>query len=548
MRTTMQNYPLTVAAILNHGATVHGSSLVSVSDGHGESRTRRFDEVAETARRLAAGLRAIGVRPGDRVATMQWNNLEHLTAYFAVPAMGAILHTVNFRLAVEDVGYILSHAGDKLVIVDADLVDVLVPVLRHSPQLECIVVNGSIDSSAHDALSANGRQVLSFEELVAETSDFSWPAVDEDSAAAVCYTSGTTGRPKGVVYSHRSVYLHALSTTTVAALGIGPQDVVLGVVPMFHANGWGLAHACFLSGAGLALPDRHTGAADLVSFAGHCGVTLSAAVPTIWSDVFRYLEGHPTAGVPSLRVIFSGGSAVPETLMQTSRRLLGVELIQGSGMTETSPVVTVAHPQAGVTADDAAYWTYRRSAGRLLAGVEARVVDDDGVVQPRDGNSVGEIEYRGAWITGAYYQDATGESFHDGWLRTGDLGTITPDGYLAIVDRAKDVVKSGGEWISSSNLEAHLLAHPAVAEAAVVPMPDERWGERPLACIVPATGASELSVDELKSHLATLVPRWQVPEYWSVVADLPKTTVGKLDKKVLKERQQCGDLAVLRVM
>jgi fatty-acyl-CoA synthase len=541
----MQNYPLTVAAILNHGATVHGSSIVAVANGHGKSRTRRFDEIADLAGRLAAGLRAIGVRPGDRVATVQWNNLEHLTAYFAVPAMGAILHTVNFRLAVEDVGYIVRHAEDKVVIVDADLVDVLIPVLAHTPQIEFVVVNGVIDQAAHDAVSANGRRVLSFDDLVAYEADVSWPAVDENSAAAVCYTSGTTGRPKGVVYSHRSVYLHALSTTTVAALGIGPQDVVLGVVPMFHANGWGLAHACFLSGAGLALPDRRTDAASLVSFADERGVTVSAAVPTIWSDVFRHLEENPAVALPSLRVIFSGGSAVPESLMRTSRRLLGVELIQGSGMTETSPVVTVAHPRVGTTADDAGYWTYRRSAGRILAGVEARLVDDAGNVQPRDGISVGEIEYRGAWITGAYHEDATGDSFQDGWLRTGDLGTITADGYIAIVDRAKDVVKSGGEWISSSALEAHLLAHPAVAEAAVVPMPDERWGERPLACVVPA---SELSVDELKRHLATLVPRWQVPEYWSVVAGLPKTSVGKLDKKLLKQRQQCGELAVVRVM
>jgi fatty-acyl-CoA synthase len=541
----MQQYQLTVAAILTHGATVHGSSVVAVANDHGTDRTLRFDEVAGLAGRLAAGLRAIGVRPGDRVATMQSNNLEHLTVYFAVPAMGAVLHTVNFRLGVDDVGYILRHAEDKVVIVDAHLVDLLVPVLAQTPQIDVVVVNGTVDRAGHEALSANGRTVLSFDDLVEHTADPAWPEVDEDSAAAVCYTSGTTGRPKGVVYSHRSVYLHALSVTTVAALGIGPQDVVLGVVPMFHANGWGLAHACFLSGAGLALPDRHTDAASLVSFAAERGVTVSAAVPTIWSDVVRYLDEHPAAGVPSLRVIFSGGSAVPESLMRTSRRLLGVELIQGSGMTETSPVVTVAHPPVGTVVDDAAYWTYRRSAGRILAGVEARLVDDAGTVQPRDGVSVGEIEYRGAWITGAYHQDATGDSFHDGWLRTGDLGTITPDGYIAIVDRAKDVVKSGGEWISSSALEGHLLAHPAVAEVAVVPMPDERWGERPLACIVLAT---ELSLEELRKHLATLVPRWQVPEYWSVVDDLPKTSVGKLDKKVLKERQQCGELAVRRVM
>lgn len=544
MRTTMQNYPLTVAAILNHGATVHGSSIVAVANDQGPSRTRRFDEIADLAGRLAAGLRSIGVQPGDRVATVQWNNLEHLIAYFAVPAMGAILHTVNFRLAVEDVSYIFRHAEDTVVIVDTDLVEVLVPVLAHTPQIEFVVVNGAVDQAALEALSANGRTVLSFDDLVAHPADVAWPVVDEDSAAAVCYTSGTTGRPKGVVYSHRSIYLHALSTTTVAALGIGPQDVVLGVVPMFHANGWGLAHACFLSGAGLALPDRRTDAATLVSFARERDVTVSAAVPTIWSDVFRYLEEKPAAGMPSLRVIFAGGSAVPESLMRSSRRLLGVELIQGSGMTETSPVVTVSHPHSGIVAGDAAYWNYRRSAGRILAGVEARLVDDAGDVQPRDGISVGEIEYRGAWITGAYHQDATGDSFHDGWLRTGDLGTITPDGYIAIVDRAKDVVKSGGEWISSSALEAHLLAHPAVAEVAVVPMSDERWGERPLACVVPAT---ELSLDDLKKHLATLVPRWQVPEYWSVLDELPKTSVGKLDKKLLKERQQCGELAVLRL-
>lgn len=547
MRSTMQRWPLTVAAMLRHGASVHGAASVVTAVGSGKIRNRPFAVIAERTARLSNALAGLGIGRDDRVATYQWNNAEHVEAYFAIPAMGAILHTLNIRLPVEQVSFIARHAQDRVVIVDASLAGALATALPAMETVEHVVVAGAPSPDAAEALAGTGKRVHDYESLLAGVSTtVRWPDVDEDDGAVLCYTTGTTGDPKGVLYSHRSVYLHALSVTSAAALGIGPSDRALAVVPMFHANAWGLVHAAFLGGADLITPDRFLGADELVPLIERVGVTVSAGVPTIWTDVLRHARAHRPDALRSVRCLFGGGSAVPETLMRGFADDLGVPLLQGSGMTETSPVVTLAHPPRGSTPANPEYWRHRTSAGRLLAGVEARVVADDGQVLPADGHSVGEIQYRGGWVTGSYYGDTSAEKFDDGWLRTGDVGQITSDGYVTLLDRTKDVIKSGGEWISSVELETTLLGHPDVVEAAVIAVPDDVWGERPLACVVERDGAGH-DVESMRVYLAARIPRWQVPESWTFVPNLPRTSVGKYDKKQLRAAWQSGDFAVVAV-
>jgi fatty-acyl-CoA synthase len=357
----------------------------------------------------------------------------------------------------------------------------------------------------------------------------------------MCYTSGTTGNPKGVAYSHRSTYLHSLGSTSAATLAISSDDRALVVVPQFHANAWGLPYACWLAGADLIMPKQYLQAEPLVRIIEQERPTFAGAVPTIWNDVLRYAEAHGS-DLSSFRSIVCGGSAVPGSLMRAFEERYGVSIIQAWGMTETSPLGAVARPPRGATGEEA--WGYRQKAGRIAFGVEVRVVDGEGNVAKRDGESVGEFEVRGPWVTGAYYGDDTPERFHDGWLRTGDVGTVDDLGYLTITDRTKDVIKTGGEWISSVELENALMAHPDVFEAAVVAVPDDRWDERPLACVVLNEGAG-VSVEELGGFLEGKVARWWVPERWSFIGEVPKTSVGKFDKKVLRAQFAKGELDVV---
>jgi fatty-acyl-CoA synthase len=392
-------------------------------------------------------------------------------------------------------------------------------------------------------LEGTSPQLHSYHELLAEQpQEFAWPTdIDERSAAAMCYTSGTTGNPKGVVYSHRSAYLHSMSGCSGEVAGLTPADRVLPVVPMFHANAWGLPYAALMCGASLIMPDRFLAAESLVKLIEAERPTISGAVPTIWGDVLRYVRRHG-GDMSSIRRVLCGGSAVPLALMKAFSEELGIEIKQAWGMTETSPIGAVATPPVGAQGDEV--WRYRASQGRLVAGVEGRVVGDGDVVLPCDGTSVGEIQVRGPWVTARYYRDADEARFHDGWLRTGDVGTIDELGFITITDRAKDVIKSGGEWISSVRLENLLMGHPKVVEAAVVAVPDDKWGERPLATVVVVEGA-DVSAAELRDHLSTSVPAWQLPERWSFVSEVPKTSVGKFDKKLVRSRYAHGDLNVL---
>jgi fatty-acyl-CoA synthase len=537
----MQDYPLTIGSLMRHGTQVHPDSEVVTATADG-SRSISYGELGGRVARLANGLRSLGITGDDRVATFQWNNQEHLEGYLAIPAMGAVLHTLNIRLFPEQLIYVANHAQDKVVIVDDSLVGLLAAQLPHLDTVTHVLVAGPDAASANlDSLRSSGKEVLLYEDLLAQQEEtFDWPELDERDAAAMCYTSGTTGNPKGVVYSHRSAYLHSLASCTGNVAGLTFADRVLPIVPMFHANAWGLAYAAIMSGASLCMPDRWLQAEPLVRFIRETRPTISGAVPTVWNDVLTHLDDNPDLQLDSLRRILCGGSAVPVALMKALRERHGLDMVQAWGMTETSPVASVANAPLGAEGEDE--WRYKGTAGRLLCGVEGRIVGDDGEVLPRDGVAVGELEVRGPWVTASYYLSDDLESeakFDNGWLRTGDVGNLDERGYITLTDRAKDVIKSGGEWISSIDMENHLMSHPRIREAAVVGIAHPKWQERPVALVVSDDGG-EVPIEDLHRHLAPHFASWQMPEQVLFVEELPRTSVGKLDKKVI--RAQHADL------
>ena len=543
MQSTMMDVPLTVQGIMRYGTSAYADREVVTCTSSG-TRRQTYGATGARAARLANALRSLGVDGDQRVATLMWNNAEHLEAYLAIPSMGAVLHTLNLRLDPQVIGYIATHAEDDVVIVDATLVPLLAQVLPHAPTIRHVLVASPEPGtpSPADDLAGAGRQVHSYEDLLAAQPDtFDWPELDERSAAAMCYTSGTTGHPKGVVYSHRSAYLHSMGVCLGNVFALSEQDKVLPVVPMFHANAWGLPYAAVLAGADLIMPDRFLQPEPLVRLIEAERPTLAGAVPTIWNVLLSYVRSHG-GDLSSLRLVPCGGSAVPHALQEAYEKELGVRILQAWGMTETSPLGSVAHPPAGTPEEEA--WRYRDSAGRLMCAIEGRLVGPDGTVLPHDGEAVGEIEARGPWVTGSYYKDDDPAKFNDGWLRTGDVGTIDRLGYVTLTDRAKDVIKSGGEWISSMELENLLMAHPQVTEAAVIGVPDEKWGERPLAAVVLAPGAT-VTAAELRDFLAAQIPRWQLPERWSFIAEVPKTSVGKFAKTRIRDAYANGDYEVL---
>jgi fatty-acyl-CoA synthase len=543
VRSTMMDVPLTVTALMRYGTSAFADREVRTWTGD-SSRSQSYGETGARAAQLAGALRSLGVDGDQRVATLMWNNSQHLEAYLAIPSMGAVLHTLNLRLDPAQLGYIANHAEDYAVIVDDSLVPLLAQVLGHATTIRHILVTGPAEALADHAakLAGPGREVHSYEELLAGMpGSFAWADPDERSAAAMCYTSGTTGLPKGVVYSHRSAYLHSMGVCLGNTLGVCESDRVLPVVPMFHANAWGLPYAAVLSGADLIMPDRFLQPEPLVKLIEAERPTLAGAVPTIWSGLLQHIRQYG-GDISSLRLVACGGSAVPHSLMEAFEKELGVYILQAWGMTETSPIGSVARPPAGTPADQE--WSYRDTQGRLVCAVEGRLVGDGGTVLPHDGKAVGEVEVRGPWVTGSYYGDDDPGKFHDGWLRTGDVGTIDPLGYVTLTDRAKDVIKSGGEWISSMELENQIMAHPQVSEAAVIGIPDEKWGERPLATVVVLPGA-EVTAEELRAFLAERVPRWQLPERWCFIAEVPKTGVGKFAKTRIRESYARGDYTVI---
>ncbi|MEW2129293.1 long-chain fatty acid--CoA ligase [Streptomyces sp. NPDC005435] len=551
MLSTMQDVPLLISRILTHGSTVHGSSRVTTWTGEGEPHRRTFAEIGARAAQLAHALRdELGVEDDQRVATLMWNNSEHVEAYFAIPSMGAVLHTLNLRLPAEQLVWIVNHAADRVLLVNGSLIPLLAPLLPQLPTVEHIVVAGPGDRAP---LAGATARVHEYEDLLAgRPESYDWPELDERRAAAMCYTSGTTGDPKGVIYSHRSIYLHSMQVNMAESMSLTDSDTTLVVVPQFHVNAWGLPHATFMSGVNMLMPDRFLQPAPLAEMIESERPTHAAAVPTIWQGLLAELRAKPR-DVSSLGQVTIGGSACPPALMEAFDEL-GMRVCHAWGMTETSPLGTVARPPAHALGTEEEF-AYRVTQGRFPAGVEARLTGPGGERLPWDGESAGELEVRGPWIAGAYYNGPDAEPLRpadkfsaDGWLKTGDVGIISPDGFLTLTDRAKDVIKSGGEWISSVDLENALMSHPDVAEAAVVAVPDDKWGERPLATVVLKEGA-QVGFEALRAFLAEEagVARWQLPERWTIVETVPKTSVGKFDKKKIREAHRLGELDVTRL-
>jgi fatty-acyl-CoA synthase len=509
----MMRTPLLVRGITERAEQLFADrEVVSVSTSSVERSS--YGEVVARARRLASALRDLGIKPGDRVATFGWNSRRHLELYLAVPSMGAVLHTLNIRLFEDDLRYIVGHAEDRVIFLDASTAEQM-------PRF---------DGVEHEILMPDadtGREgTLDYEELIASGDPgFEFPDLDENAAAAMCYTSGTTGRPKGVVYSHRSTVLHSLMVNQADGPGLRERDSVLPIVPMFHANAWGLPYSATMAGSKLVLPGPKMNPADLAQLIHDEQVTISAAVPTIWQGITQL---EPAPDISSLQRIMCGGSAVPETLIRAFDKRFGVEIIQAWGMTETSPMASIARvpPDGPQPGSDEAY-ALRATQGRVVPFVDFRVDEESG----------GELQVRGSTIAASYYNDASGaEKFtEDGWLRTGDVAELQPHGFIKLVDRTKDLIKSGGEWISSVELENAIMAHPDVVEAAVVAMADVRWSERPCACVVKHEGSS-LDDEQLREFLKARVAKWWLPDRVVFIPEVPKTSVGKFDKKVLRAR------------
>jgi fatty-acyl-CoA synthase len=539
MLSTMMHTPLGVSTLHRFGARHFGSSRVGDYDGE-HIHWRSYEEIDSASARLANALTTLGLNEGDRVGTFMWNSTLHLETYLAVPSMGGVLHTLNCRLSAEHVAYIINHAGDRFLIIDGRLLDSFLPILPLIPNVECLIVT----ETGHDqAASLNDPRMVSYEDIVAEAqAEFSWPEPEENSAAGICYTSGTTGNPKGVAYSQKTTYLHALASRSVDSFAVQERDVILMLPSMFHANAWGFPYSGWMSGADMVMPGPHLQGQHLRSMIEAARPTLTAMVPTILGDLLRADEASPL-DLSCFRAIVSGGSAVPSSMIESVRDRWGVPVIQGWGMTETSPMCVLSHPPKDLSDESETYW--RLKSGRPVPGVEVRVMDDEGRILPQDGEAVGELQLKGAWVTGCYLNEASDAFTDDGWLRTGDVGMVDARGYVQLTDRTKDVIKSGGEWISSVDLEDELLKHDSVKEIAVIAIEDPRWQERPLAIVSAKSGTDIDGLPEcLRAFLLNRVAKFWVPEYWAFVDEIPKTSVGKLNKKLLREQLAAGALAV----
>ncbi|HYF45042.1 MAG TPA: long-chain fatty acid--CoA ligase [Acidimicrobiales bacterium] len=532
MQGLMQDVPLTLPHFFRRAERLFPDKEVVTATATGIER-RNYGAWAERARRLGGVLDDLGIADDGRVATFGWNTARHLELYFAAPCSGRVLHTLNIRLFPEQLTYIVNHAEDEVIFVDRSLLGLLWPLVDTFETVRHFVV---MDDGKGEVPSPDGgRPIHDYEDLLDAADPVDFQVDDEQRAASMCYTSGTTGNPKGVVYSHRSTYLHTLGAMTADSLGVRESDVILPVVPMFHANAWGLAHAGVAAGATLVMPGPDLSPPALADLIESERVTVAAGVPTIWMGVLPELEGRDTS---SLRAIPCGGSAVPRSLSEGYRETIGQPILQAWGMTETSPIASICHVKSTLADEgEEALAERRASQGLISVGVDFRVVDPDMNELPWDGESRGELQVSGPWIAATYYDDdRAAESFtDDGWLRTGDVATVDPHGYIRLVDRTKDVVKSGGEWISSVELENEIMGHPKVAEAAVIGVHHPKWQERPLACVVAQPG-EELTKEELLEFLEGRVAKWWLPDDVVFIDEVPKTSVGKFSKKDLREK------------
>jgi fatty-acyl-CoA synthase len=529
----MMDYPLTVRSIYERARSLFPDKQLVTRRPGGVERTT-YGDWAERVARLAGALRELGVGPGDRVATFCWNHDRHLEVYFAAALMGASYHTLNIRLGGDQLAYILNHARDKVLVADAELAPAIGPVLPSAASVEHVLV---IAAGGAERPQLGARSEHDYEALVERAAPLSdWPALDERQTAGICYTSATTGNPKGVAYSHRALFLHSLMLGLVDTAAICERDVLLPIVPMFHVNAWGMPFAATWYGAGQVYGGPAPTPADYLRLFREEGVTVSAGVPTVWLGILEVLE-RDGGDLGQLRRIMCGGSAAPLSMIRTYEERFGVEFIHAYGMTEATPVTHFSRLKSTLRdLPQEARYSYKAKQGMLVPGLEQRVVDADGAAVPADGKSMGELLLRGPWVADEYLDDErSAATFIDGWYHTGDVATLDGEGYLHLVDRTKDLVKSGGEWISSVELENALMGHPGVAEAAVIAVPDEKWTERPLAVVVRKAGA-EVGEAELVASIAGKFPKWWLPDRVEFVEEIPKTATGKFSKRTLRER------------
>ncbi len=530
MNGLMMDYPLTLSTIFRRAEAVYPRNEVVWRNADRSVQRYTYGDFAVRARRLARALRDLGVKPGDRVATLGWNHGRHLEAYFGIPLMGGVLHTLNLRLHPDELAYIVNHAEDRAVLVDESLLPLWEQVRPNVSVPTTIVVGASKPV-------ADGY--FEYDALVAKAEPaYDLPDPDEKAAAAMCYTTGTTGNPKGVLYSHRSLVLHTLGLSLDHCMGIREDDTVLPVVPMFHANAWGMPFSAVMVGAKFVMPGPHLDPASLVDLFQREKVTLTGGVPTIWMGVLQYLDANPGKfDLSAIRAMYVGGSAVPQAMIETFENKYGLKIYQAWGMTEMAPLGTVAHcPPSLAGAPDDVKFQCRAKQGRPAPFVEIRARNEDGLV-PWDGHTMGELEVRGPWIASAYYNrpDSADRFTDDGWFRTGDIVTIDSEATIQVQDRTKDLIKSGGEWISSVALECALMGHPAVAEAAVIPIVSMKWCERPLAAVVLKPGATA-SPDELRAYLAPSFSKFWLPDAFEFIDAIPRTSAGKFKKSALRDQ------------
>ena len=534
MKGLMQDWPLLVHRVLDHACRWHGEREIISRTVEGPMHRQTYRDLDRRSRALASAAQAkLGIGNGDIVATMAWNGYRHMEIWYGIMGLGAIVHTLNPRLFADQLTYIINHAEDRWIFIDLSFVALFEQLQDNLPSVQGFVI---MTDAAHMPGGTTLKNPVCYEDLLASGDDiFSWPELDENTACGLCYTSGTTGKPKGVLYSHRSNVLHGLAVTTVDGLAISSRDTVLPVVPMFHANAWGLVHASPMTGADIVMPGPKLDGASVYELLVNEGVTMSAAVPTIWFMLLQHLEANPHLALPDLNRVAIGGSSCPESLMRAFKEKYQVDVIHAWGMTETSPIATVCRPVEKHTSEEA-QWKQRVKQGRALFGVEMKLADDDGKELPHNGKAFGRLKVKGPWISDAYFKDGRTDAFDgDGWFDTGDVSTIDQSGYMQITDRSKDVIKSGGEWISSIELENAAVSCAGVAEAAAIGLPHPKWDERPLLIIVRKPGA-DLSREQVMAHLIGKVAKWWLPDDVTFADEIPHTATGKISKLQLREK------------
>jgi len=529
----MQKTPLLMSRILGRGALLDpNEEIVTLLDTGTHRQTLKT--TWERANQVAGALKAHGIGIGDRVGSFMWNNYRHLELYQAVPSMGAVLHTLNIRLSPTDLEYIINHAGDRVIFADEDLLPLLEPLLDKIPTVELIIACRHGENTP-----TSFANTVDYEEFIEDQSiNFEWPEIDENAPMGLCYTSGTTGKPKGVMYTNRSTYLHTVTQAMTDSMNLSARDSVCGIVPMFHAMGWGLPFTASMLGCKQVMPHKFMVPDKLLQLMSDEEVTISAGVPTIWQGVKAILESDEGKKFDTSKLsrLTCGGSAPPVSMMRWYWETLGVEMVQGWGMTETNPLGTLSRKvakrsHAKLTEDQ--QFENIAKAGLLMPGLEIEIFDEEWNPLPHDGEAVGELLIRGPWIASEYYNDPQPDKFHEGWLVTGDVAKIDSEEYLIIADRSKDLIKSGGEWISSVDLENHIVALEGVSQAAVVAQPHPKWDERPVALVILVEG-SNISRDLILEHCAEIFAKWQLPDDVIFVEEIPLTSTGKIDKKTIR--------------